>query len=189
MNVGPWEVVVPRGFWRITEPTTMLTDYALAALSAALAISLAARARKTPGRRVGLWIAAFSVTAVAALAGGSAHGFRVPLGDSWRSVWSFTVVAIGAGSALLIAAGVRSVLRPRARDEASRREGASWLERAVVATLAGLAVLVAKLAIHRHFNHNDLYHVIQMAGIYFLYRGALLLEGLSESDSERETSR
>jgi hypothetical protein len=27
----------------------------------------------------------------------------------------------------------------------------------------------------RHFNHNDLYHVIQLIGLYFFYKGALLL--------------
>jgi hypothetical protein len=45
--------------------------------------------------------------------------------------------------------------------------------------LAGVAVSVAAalvqasgLALHRHFNHNDLYHVIQIAAMVLLYRGA-----------------
>ena len=29
-----------------------------------------------------------------------------------------------------------------------------------------------------HFNHNDLYHVIQMVGLYCFYRGALALHEL-----------
>ena len=45
--------------------------------------------------------------------------------------------------------------------------------------LAGLAVSViaalaqaSGLAPHRHFNHNDLYHVIQIAAMVLFYRGA-----------------
>ena len=37
------------------------------------------------------------------------------------------------------------------------------------------AVQVSGVAIHQQFNHNDLYHVIQMGGMYLFYRGALLL--------------
>jgi hypothetical protein len=46
--------------------------------------------------------------------------------------------------------------------------------------LLGVAVSVAAAAIqqsgwafHRYFNHNDLYHVVQAAGVWLLYRGAL----------------
>jgi hypothetical protein len=82
-------------------------------------------------------------------------------------------------AALWIAAGVRSALSSEARDESSRREGILWLKRAVLVSLIGLAVLVGRLSIHRHFNQNDLYHIVQMAGLYCLYRAANLLHGLS----------
>jgi hypothetical protein len=36
-----------------------------------------------------------------------------------------------------------------------------------------LLVLVAKFSLHRYVNQNDIYHVIQMGGLYCLYRGAL----------------
>ncbi len=36
-------------------------------------------------------------------------------------------------------------------------------------------MLVAKLSLHQHVNQNDIYHVIQMGGLYCLYRGALNL--------------
>lgn len=29
--------------------------------------------------------------------------------------------------------------------------------------------------LHRNFNHNDLYHVIQLVGMFYIYRGALFL--------------
>jgi hypothetical protein len=28
-------------------------------------------------------------------------------------------------------------------------------------------------SLHQHFNHNDLYHVIQAVGVWLLYRGAI----------------
>lgn len=175
---------------RVTEPATMLTDYALTLLCAWFAFSLWRRSGPSGGRRVGLWVAAFSVTALAALAGGTAHGFRVPLGETWGLVWRITVLSIAAGSALLIAAGVRSAVRPQAEHEEARREGIVWLKRAIGVSLAGLAVLVLKLSPHADFNHNDLYHVIQMGGLFCLYRGAVLLrglQGLSGSDRRRGT--
>jgi hypothetical protein len=30
---------------------------------------------------------------------------------------------------------------------------------------------VQKVSLHQHFNHNDLYHVVQMVGLYGVYRG------------------
>jgi len=175
---------------KVTELATTLTDYALTLLCAGFAFSLRSRSRRSGGRKVGLWVAAFSVTALAALAGGTAHGFRIPLGETWSLVWSITVVSIAAGAALLIAAGVRSAVRPQEGDESARREGFLWLKRAIGVSLAGLAVLVLKLSPHPHFNHNDLYHLIQMGGLFCLYRGAVLLNGLSGlsgSDRRRGT--
>lgn len=67
---------------RISEPTTMLTDYALAGLCLYFAAALWNGSRQPGGRRVVLWMAAFLVTALAALAGGTAHGFRLSLADS-----------------------------------------------------------------------------------------------------------
>ena len=80
----------------VTEPATMLTDYALTLACAWFALSLLRRGK---GRKVGLWVAAFLMTAFAAVAGGTAHGFRIPLGESHRLVWTITVAAIAAGSA------------------------------------------------------------------------------------------
>jgi hypothetical protein len=156
----------------VSEPATMLTDYALALLAAYFAFSLYHR---SPDRKMSLWIAAFSVIAVAGLAGGTAHGFRLTLGESWGLVWRITTFSIGLGSALLIAAGIRSAMQPKTLDRNARHIGHRYLKRAVAISLVGLAVLVLKLSPHPCFNHNDLYHVIQMGGLYCLYRGAVLL--------------
>jgi hypothetical protein len=53
--------------------------------------------------------------------------------------------------------------------------GASWLVAAVMVSLVGGVVQARRFGFHRHFNHNDLFHVIQMAALYLFYRGGLLL--------------
>jgi len=163
----------------VSEPATMLTDYALALLCACFAVSLYL---SSPDRKISIWIGAFSVTAFAALAGGTAHGFRIPLGENWSLVWRLTVFSIALGSALLIAAGIRSATHPETTDGKARRLGHRWLKRAVGISLFGLVILALKLSPHPRFNHNDLYHVIQMGGLYCLYRGALLLGGIGNRD-------
>lgn len=58
----------------------------------------------------------------------------------------------------------------------ARLPSAPWLIGGVLVTLAGAAVQQSGLALHVHFNQNDLFHVIQMGGLYLLYRGAALLD-------------
>jgi hypothetical protein len=41
--------------------------------------------------------------------------------------------------------------------------------------MAGL-VQASGFRLHEHFNHNDLYHVIQTAAVLLLYRGAKRLQ-------------
>lgn len=165
---------------QISEPTTMLTDYALALLCVYFGIRLLVASRNAGGRSIGLWVGAFAMTAIAAVAGGTAHGFRAPLGESWGAVWRLTVWSIGASAVLLIAAGLRSALRAEAVDAATRRKGIVWLKLAIGISLTGLVVLLGRLSLHQHFNQNDLYHVIQMAGLYALFRGAMFLHGLDQ---------
>jgi uncharacterized protein DUF6962 len=50
-----------------------------------------------------------------------------------------------------------------------------WIVAGVaVSVMAGL-VQASGFDLHRHFNHNDLYHMIQIAAMVLLYRGARLL--------------
>ncbi len=96
----------------ITEPMTLITDYMLAGQSAFLAISLLRKSRAAGKGSVGLWVIAFLVAALAALAGGTSHGFRLYLGEAnWAIVWTITVWSIGTGSVLMFIAGLRSALR------------------------------------------------------------------------------
>lgn len=205
----------------LAEPTTTLTDYALAALAAVLALRLL-RGASVPGRAAARLLAAsFAATAAAALTGGTYHGFAPYLsGPAHEGLWSVTYSLIGLASTLLTAsalfavagAGWRPVvlaasalryaaylvfLLPRRAfrfvvyDYAltlavaavatlllARRgagEAARWLGAAVVVSLLGALVQRSGFALHPHFNHNDLFHVVQMAGLVLFYRAGQAL--------------
>jgi hypothetical protein len=57
-----------------------------------------------------------------------------------------------------------------------RAVSAPWLIGGVLVSFLAAAVQVNEIALHQHFNHNDLYHVIQIGGMYLFYRGALMLK-------------
>jgi hypothetical protein len=169
---------------QITEPMTMLTDYALAALAAAFAVRLRLKAESFRAAPIGWWLIAFAVTSLAALAGGTAHGFRLYLGEPLHArVWLLTVVSIAMSVVLMLAAAIRSILRPSIGPGLRRKAGHQWLKRGLYVTLGGAAIVLGGRGLHQHFNHNDLYHVVQMAGLYCLYRGASTLNGL-ETDAQ-----
>ena len=50
-----------------------------------------------------------------------------------------------------------------------------WILGGVIVSFAAAAVQRSGVKLHRHLNHNDLYHVIQIVGVYLFYRGAALL--------------
>ena len=85
----------------------------------------------------------------------------------------FALVIADYGTALLAVALAAWFIRPSGLTPA-----AWWITGGVaVAVLAG-AIQRAHLAPHVHFNHNDLFHVVQMASLYLLYRGGLLLRDM-----------
>ena len=51
--------------------------------------------------------------------------------------------------------------------------GALSISIGLLVSLAASWVQVMKIALHENFNHNDLFHVIQMLGMYLMYRGGL----------------
>jgi hypothetical protein len=203
----------------ITEPSTMLTDYALAGVTCWLAWRLCRRI-ESQASRIG-WIVAFAALALTALAGGTYHGFRLP-------VWKATVFLAGiisfamvAGSAiattagplravLLVLAGVKLVVYgiwmlahddyvyviadtgaalavvavlhgwalARHPDVASR-----WILAGVAVSLLAAGVQASGFDLHRQLNHNDLYHLIQIAAMALFYRGVRVMR-----DERRLTS-
>lgn len=159
----------------ISEPTTTLTDYAMALQSLVQMLALrraVIRADRPADIAVRLYLAGFTMAAWASFAGGTSHGVRPQMGEPvWGVVWSFTVIAIVTAFLLLIAGGARSAMVPVVHDAARRRSGRRWLVVGFGATAVGLTLLVQKVSFHQHFNHNDLYHVVQMVGLYGVYRG------------------
>jgi uncharacterized protein DUF6962 len=191
----------------MNEPMTVLTDYALAGVSAVLGFKLIRYSK--------FWSLAFLALALAALLGGTWHGF-------WQNdiLWKATTLSVGvasfgmvAGSALAVTTGrlqtaviVFAVVKLGAytawmlyhddfiwvvADTASALVivGVLYLWRFNGWMLAGVAVSVlagvaqaSGIRLHEHFNHNDLYHMIQIAAMLAFYRGlkAGQMQGLKE---------
>ena len=55
-------------------------------------------------------------------------------------------------------------------------ESAKWILSGVAVSVISAAIQRSGFDLHVHFNHNDLYHVVQIAGLYLFYRGASLLQ-------------
>ena len=53
--------------------------------------------------------------------------------------------------------------------------GAKLIVVGILISFGAAAVQRSGFKLARHFNHNDIYHVIQLIGLYFFYKGALLL--------------
>lgn len=56
-----------------------------------------------------------------------------------------------------------------------RAPAAPWILAGVTTAMVAALFQQGRVSIHRHFNHNDLYHVIQMGALYCLYRAGPLL--------------
>ena len=205
----------------IAEPSTLLTDYALAGVTGWLAWSLF-RAREGQGAR-SFWALAFAALALAAALGGTWHGFAPAFAAiTVLLVWKATVLSVGvasfgmlAGSAFATTAGSarKSLLAFAAAKlvvysswmvwhsdyicviadtgtalvlvaalhgwSAGRDRASRWILAGVVVSVLAGAVQASGFALHRHFNHNDLYHVIQVAAMILFYVGAKRLRDRS----------
>jgi hypothetical protein len=88
----------------------MLTDFALAGVAWWLARAML---RSSDSRATALWALSFAVTGVAAVMGGSVHGFGMhlpaPVTHALRTV---TVMSVGVGSTGLLAGAVYATVRP-----------------------------------------------------------------------------
>ncbi len=56
----------------------------------------------------------------------------------------------------------------------ARKPGPRWIIAGVIATLAGAAIQRSRFTLHVHFNHNDLYHLVQVVALCLFYRGVVL---------------
>ena len=147
----------------ISEPTTLITDYALAVFSTIFGILLI-RART---HRVTLsWGIGFLSLAAAGITGGSFHGFRLMMSDSaHRSLWNVTLILIGASAGFMISAGL---VGPLSRYDRNTR----WLAAGLLVSVGGLVIQQGHLSIAENFNHNDLFHCVEIVALYCFFRGA-----------------
>jgi hypothetical protein len=216
---------------QITEPMTLLTDYAMGALALVLALRLIAISRARGCGAGVLWGGSLLMMAITAFAGGSWHGFVTWLPGEWpRRLWQITLLSSGLGSALLLGAALHAatsgLLRrvlltavcakliayawivwgredflPVIVDQGSAlllallaawcapgsglAPARSWLGAAVAIALLGGFIQYARIAPHPQFNHNDLFHVVQMVSIWCLYRSGLLLREAGSTSGPR----
>lgn len=87
----------------------------------------------------------------------------------------FAVVIADYGATLLIVGIVFATRRSRATP---------WVIGSIAVSVIGALVQQSGMALHRHFNHNDIYHVIQLLALWMLYRGGRL----TTSERVRPTS-
>jgi hypothetical protein len=85
----------------------------------------------------------------------------------------FTLVIADYGTALIAVLLAAWFIRPSGLTPA-----AWWITAGVAVAVVAGVIQWAHLAPHVRFNHNDLFHVVQMASIYLLYRGGLLLRDM-----------
>jgi len=143
----------------IHEPMTLATDYLLAAVSAFAGCRLFAfdpdnaRASRRDRRDAPRLCARYALEADGVNSG---RGERVS--QDARFIW----VVIDSGVAFLGVALLHLV----------RRDAAwGWAAGGVGLSLAAGAAQASKIDLHPHFNHNDLYHLIEVAAILAFYRG------------------
>jgi hypothetical protein len=56
-----------------------------------------------------------------------------------------------------------------------RRPGSRWILAGVAVSIAAAAIQASGIDLHRHFNHNDLYHLVQLGALLLYYRGVRVL--------------
>jgi hypothetical protein len=79
---------------------------------------------------------------------------------------AFVNVIVEYGLAMLFVL-LFQIAAPRLRREPSTR----WVIAGVALTFVAAGVQQSGFDLHRHLNHNDLQHLVQMVAVWFLYKG------------------
>lgn len=208
----------------ISEPVTMLTDYMIFGQSVLLAWLLQRSRGDTPNISRALWTWSLVAIGLAALFGGTHHGFSLIIPEELNNyLWKTAIITVGFVSCLVVVGtAYASISKPwrnilvsislaqlliyvvwiSSHDEfiyvilnyvpsmilvfilqaisfRQRRTGSElFIMSGIVVSFIGAGVQQSGFALHQHFNHNDIYHLIQMVGIYLFYRGVLHLKDL-----------
>lgn len=154
---------------KITEPMTLATDYLLAGWCLFLVMRLHYSTRWNRCRSAWFWEIGFFFIGVSALLGGTYHGFQCSLELSMReALWNATLYLIGVGSGFMVAGTCTASLK-------WGDSNSSWLLAGLAVSVVSFVIQQSGLVLFEHFNHNDLYHCLQIIGLYFFYRAALFL--------------
>ena len=136
------------------EVVTMATDYLLAATAFAAAMWLWKTAAGTPGR---WWAAAFVATGVAAVLGGTSHGYAPVLDKQAHGlVWRLTYVTVGVANFCVLYGAALAALSPR------------LLRAALAILLFRLLVVAAALVALAQFRYVLYDYAITLAGLLAL---------------------
>ena len=207
----------------IAEPMTTFTDYLITVFATVFALGLIRQYRRSRLHAHWLWAMAFIFIGLAAMLGGTSHGFVGYLDDyALRLIWKGTVYCVGLSMIFAVAGSIegsglpglhRKVLHslngvafavytiwmasnsafiyviayyvPAMSSVAliklwayyrTKLPAAPWFVAGVIVTLLGAVIQQSGFSLHIHFNNNDIYHVVQIAGLWLLYRGALLVQ-------------
>ncbi|MCI0622389.1 MAG: hypothetical protein L0387_12135 [Acidobacteria bacterium] len=95
----------------------------------------------------------------------------------------FIYVIADTGIAMALVAALHGWSAMRGRDCASL-----WMLGAVGASALAAGGQASGFALHRHFNHNDMYHVIQIGAMALFYIGAGRLHDRSEQEETERTA-
>jgi len=60
-----------------------------------------------------------------------------------------------------------------------RHPASGWIIAGILVSFAASQIQMSGWSLHPHFNHNDMFHVVQMLGLTLLYRGGLRLDDAS----------
>ncbi len=94
---------------------------------------------------------------------------------------SFLWVVIDYGVAYVVIAAVHAVLWLRTRSQAS-----PWIVLSFVVAVVAAGLQQSSVAIGR-MNHNDVYHLVQLVALWFLYRGAAFMTTASVQSTTEAT--
>ncbi|MEW6775602.1 MAG: hypothetical protein AB1405_04880 [Bdellovibrionota bacterium] len=83
----------------------------------------------------------------------------------YRDDFRFALLDVGIPFAVILVAGFKWRKAPPGK----------WLLGGVFLSVAASLLQQSGITLHPHFDHNGLYHVVQMPALYLLYRGGLLL--------------
>ena len=188
----------------ISEPMTLLTDYLLAAVSAwlawrlrglqprarhwwSIAFALLALGAVLGGTWHGLlhsallWkatllcvgVASFAMVAGSAFATFSGRARDAVLWIAGAKLVFYWWWMLGHDEFIYVVLDTGIAFAAIAAMHLWRWNG--WIVAGVVVSVGAALVQASGVRLHAHFNHNDLYHVIQIAAMLLFYRGARAL--------------